>query len=156
MRCGCCGKELGDFILDYGFQLPDAIWDLSPKEREKRAKYDSDLAQLDHRYFLRGILQLPIISTNEQFRWGIWVEVGQNKFMSYVKNYSDDNSHEAPFDGIIANQLRGYSNTIGVYVKVQLGDRSSRPRFLVVGNKNLLAIDQNEGVTLGRIHEFTN
>ena len=154
MKCGCCGKDLGEITMDKGYQMPDEIWGLSETEREERAQIDSDLGRLDERYFMRGVAYLPILETDEFFGWGIWVEVPQKKFFDYVDKYNEDNSGTLGFIGLVANQIPSYDNTLGLEVTVQLGSDTQRPTFLFMDKDHLLFSEQSRGVSIERVHGF--
>ena len=154
MKCGCCGKEVGDFFYDKGYQMPDEIWDLSSDDREARTKIDDDLCRLDNRYFLRGVANLAVKGTNKEFGWGIWVEVPQEKFFEYIENYNSDNSAVASFSGTVANNLPFHPKTMGIAAEVQLGNETQRPTFKIVEPSHLLTQEQINGITLERVHEF--
>lgn len=154
MKCGCCGKELGEFTFDKAYQMPDEIWNLNEDERSERAKIKPDLCRLDNRYFLRGVAYLPVMGTDKDFGWGIWAEISEEKFFEYVKNYSEDNSGVQPYLGKVANSLPYYPETLGIVLHVQLGDETQRPAFIISEPGHLLTKEQLSGIALERVHEF--
>ncbi|GAA3961354.1 DUF2199 domain-containing protein [Allohahella marinimesophila] len=154
MNCSCCGKDINTFILDRAYQMPDAIWRISPAERMARAQIDADLCKLDDRYFLRGVLRIAIEGSDRFFEWGVWVEVPGEDFFAYVRAYERDNSRKQPFLGILANEMAGYTGTRGLAVTVQLGTATQRPAITVADTEHSLGQDQRQGYALERVHEF--
>ena len=154
MNCSCCGKDITTFVLDRAYQMPDAIWRISPAERLARAQIDADLCKLDDRYFLRGIIRIAIQGSDKSFEWGVWAEVQGEDFFSYVRTYERDNSRRKPFLGILANEMAGYSKTRGLPLSIQLGTATQRPTLTVGSSGHPLGQDQHEGYPLERVHEF--
>ncbi|RDX38949.1 DUF2199 domain-containing protein [Vibrio campbellii] len=154
MKCGCCGKEIGDFVFDKSYQMPDEIWELSDEIRDERAKIHSDLCRLDSRYFIRGVLYLPVHAVKKCFGWGVWVEVSQGDFFNYFEKFDLDNSNESPFSGAVANSLPSYPETRGMKVQVRLGDSTQRPTFQGMEKGHLLTKEQENGISIERVHVF--
>jgi hypothetical protein len=154
MKCGCCGKDISDFVFDKSFQMPDEIWELSDEVRQSRAQTHSDLCRLDSRYFVRGIVYLNVHTTEKYFGWGIWVEVSQGDFFNYFEKFDSDNSNEPSFSGSIANSLPNYPETRGLEVQVKLGDETQRPMFQLIEKGHLLTKEQENGISLERVHQF--
>ena len=153
MKCSCCGKQLGDFVLDKAFTMPDDIWNLN-EEDAADVQVHSDLCRLGERYFIRGVAFLPVQDSEESFGWGLWVEVEKQYFMTYSDHYDKDNSDVPAFSGVIANHIPYYPETIGVEVMVQLGTETQRPTFEISSADHPLYNEQAEGVPIQRLHEF--
>ena len=64
--------------MDVGFDKPDAYFAVPAADREERCRLDDDLADIDgETFFVRGVLQIPVIGEAQSFGWGIWARVGQ-------------------------------------------------------------------------------
>lgn len=71
MKCPCCDKEVELHQMDVAFCLPDAIFTLPEEQRASRAKTHSDLCSLDDaRYFIRGIVYVPVQQLGTNFVLG--------------------------------------------------------------------------------------
>ena len=156
MKCGCCGKDIGEIAFDKSYKMPDEIWDLSKTEKEERAQIDSDFCRLDDRYFIRGVAYLPISETDKSYGWGIWAEVPQEHFFEYVKCYEEDNSAKPNFSGLVANKIPSYENTIGLELLVRLGDETQRPEFYFTNPAHLLTKEQTNGISIEKVHSFSS
>lgn len=154
MKCECCGVDIGEISFDKSFKMPDEIWALSPTEREARAKIDSDLCQLDDRFFIRGVAYIPVKKTDKYYGWGIWAEIPEDNFFEYVANYDLDNSSCARFLGTVANQISCYDNTLNLKLEVQLGNETQRPTLFFIDPKHPLSTEQESGITLEKVHSF--
>jgi len=156
MKCGCCGKEIGEIAFDKSFKLPDDIWNLTEEEKLAKAKVSSDLCSLDERYFLRGVAYIPVNGLTQAFGWGIWAEVSPEQFFEYAKSYEEDNSDKRPFPGKAANHISPYENTVGLDLQVQLGSTTQRPTFIFTDNKHPLTCEQANGISLEKVQSFNN
>ena len=154
MKCGCCGKEAGDFTFDKTYQMPDVIWNLDEAVRAERAAIHGDFCRLNDDYVLRGMVYLPLIGADRCFGWGLWAEVGKEEFFNYFENYENDNSSSSPFVGRMANSIPFYSETNGIALNIKLGDETLRPIFYGTEQGHLLFKEQNSDVNLERVHDF--
>jgi len=81
LTCSQCGKvhPLADSELAIG--LPDAIFALSKEERSGRCQIHTDVCVLDgERFFLRGLLPLPVHGRAQAYRVGVWAEISIEVF----------------------------------------------------------------------------
>ncbi|MPL73109.1 hypothetical protein SDC9_18902 [bioreactor metagenome] len=152
-KCMVCGTWHDQLMLDIGYQLPDCVWALPEEERAARAKFNSDLCSFEGRYFLRGILYVPIPEISEQFGWGVWAEVDEAVFDRYLELFDRDGSQETPGHGELANKLPGYPESLGRKLTVHFGPPDKRP-CLVMADKETgtLAEDQRQGISYARYH----
>ena len=156
MKCTCCGKELGEFTTDISYQLPDAVWRIPEEERDKRAKFNSDLCSLGDRFYIRGIAYIPINGTKEEFGWGFWAEVTEEGFRRYLSIYEIDGSEEEPILGTLANTPPGYPSVESQQVQIFFGPASDRPRFMFKESAHPLFREQVHGISIERVHELNN
>ncbi|MBK7616645.1 MAG: DUF2199 domain-containing protein [Burkholderiales bacterium] len=112
--CATCGKEHSGLPQDYSFGLPDEVYELDFISRYLRVRSNSDLCTLDDsRFFIRGVIPLPFQDSDEEYCWGVWVEVAAKDHDKYVRGYADDLSAEPSFPGTLANSIPGYHETLG-------------------------------------------
>jgi len=156
LKCGCCGKDIGDISFDKSYKMPDEVWALSEAEKNDRTQIDSDLCRLDERYFLRGVAYIPVINSEKSYGWGVWVEVSEQNFFEYVDNYENDNSSRPSFPGVVANKIPSYENTLSLTVQVQLGNETQRPTFTFIDKEHLLTQEQVNGISIEKVHSFSN
>ena len=154
--CPQCGKTHEGLPTDWGFKKPDEIHALTYLEQYQSVRINDDLATLkESRHFLRGVLELTFTHQDGYFGWGIWVEVSKKHHDLYVKNFYNEASNVPRFKGSIANELSGYSSTVGLEVEVQLGNTKQRPTFfLLAKSSHLLAQDQRQGIGSSRHHQL--
>jgi len=156
IRCATC-DELHDLSeMQLGYSRPDAWYAVHPEEREERWRADADLAVLEgERFFVRGVLLIPVRGEKQPYAWGTWAAVDEADFRRYRALYDDPDAHrEPPFAGRIANQLPGYPQTLGLPVTIRLGGGSDRPSLTVDDADHPLAVEQRDGVYLERVLEM--
>jgi hypothetical protein len=120
-RCGAEGP-----LLDFGFQAPDCVWALPPAQRSPRN--NKNFAELDDRRFVRGLLPIRLTS-GEEFRVGVWLEVGRDIFDDIFESWDDTVRYpQLKFVATIANAAPPWREKIlGVEVHVGVRDQNSRP-----------------------------
>lgn len=153
--CRTCGKSHEGLPRDQGWQLPDDVWAIPEDERSAKAKFNSDLCQFGDRFFLRGLLPVPMLGTNDYFGWGIWVEVEQGVFDEYLSLYDKDGSSSPRHEGNLANVPPPYPDAHKAAVLIQFGPASERPKIYFPENCLLLfAKEQREGIDHARFHQI--
>ena len=162
MRCATCGSEHDWAELQPSFLHPDAYLEVPEEEREHRTISGSDdcrvrdAADTERRYFLRGLLPIPIRGEPAPCSWGIWVEVTLPTF-ERVRELWDapDQAAEPPFQATLANSVRGYPSTLGLAGTLQLTGPTTAPRFAFAPSvDHPLATEQREGVFAERVLEW--
>jgi hypothetical protein len=153
--CQCCGKQFNTLPLDFACKAPDHWFDIPEAERDNRTKLDSDLCAIDETYFfVRGCLELPVIDTDELFVWGVWVSVSKpslDRIFEFWNGQAAEN--EPPLFGWLCNHLRPYPSTMLLKTNVHL--RSGiRPLIKLEPTDHPLAVEQRQGITLGRVEEL--
>ena len=67
--------------MDWAFDSPIYWEQIAESERPKRGFLNSDFCTIDERdFFVRGVLAIPIIGTEESFMWGVWVTLSKPHF----------------------------------------------------------------------------
>jgi hypothetical protein len=156
IRCATC-NELHDLTdMQIGYKRPDAWFAVPPDEREARWEIDADLAALDgERFFIRGVLPIPVHGEPQGYAWGVWAAVGEADYRRYEVLFDDPAPDgEPPFAGRIANQIPGYPQTLGVPITIHLEQGNARPSFMVDDAAHPLAVEQRGGVYLERVLEM--
>jgi hypothetical protein len=158
--CSFCGEHHDEQMLDIRLQFPDPVFELAEEERASRADFGDDAGVLDPdssspRFFVRGLLQLPILGLNDFFAYGAWVELDERSFGRIGDLWWDSHgSDEPPFLGRLANELEPYVATAGLDCQLQLRDVKRVPSITVRPADHPLSADQVSGITLQRVHEL--
>ena len=129
--CAQCGTAHEGYPTDRGYTLPDDVWAIPESERETRAKSTTDLCEMDGRYFIRGILLIPLVQREDDFAWGIWAELEHSDFERYLEIYDSDASDEPPMGGTLANAIPGFQDAANERVLIKFGRSGDRPEFVL-------------------------
>jgi hypothetical protein len=154
--CSTCGKEHQGLPTDWGFKLPDGIFELSYLEKYRRTRANSDLCALDeNRFFIRGLVSLPFTYQEGAFSWGVWVEVDRTTHDFYLDHFNDDFARGSRAQGRLANTIPGFPELVNEPLEIEFQDPDSRPAFSFLSSAgHRLAKDQRDGVDFARHHEF--
>ena len=154
--CETCGQQHSGLPIDYSFGLPDEVFELEYLARYNRSRSNNDLCTLDEaKYFVRGVIPIPFQDSDEEYCWGVWVQVSREDHDKYVRGYDDDLSAEPSFPGTLANDISGHGGTLGLPVIARFGAPGKRPNyFLESSSAHPLARDQHQGINATRHHEM--
>jgi hypothetical protein len=136
--------------LSFAADFPDKYVKLAENERGSRALIGSDQCIIDSQwFFLRGILEIPIIGNDESFLWGLWVSVLEGVFneISECWELEGREKDHGPYNGRLANSLPVYPETLDIEINVNLQPVSVRPLFVIEDAHHPMAMQQQSGVT---------
>jgi hypothetical protein len=156
MRCPQCGEEHDVGEMELGFGAPDAYFKVPEAEREARVDLTSETCSIDgERFFIRGVLEIPVRGREEGFGLGLWAQTSRDNFDRYVRLSSDEEQgEEPPFVGAIANDIAGQPSLLGLPVTVQMESAVQRPSLWVADPTHPLAADQRTGIEESRALEL--
>lgn len=105
------------------------------------------------RFFLHGLVLIPVLDADRHFEWGVWVEVDENDFLSRCARWSArGREHDAPVRARLAVRLPGYDgSTIGIPGLLQDRELGLRPLFTLTDAGHPLAREQQRGITTARV-----
>jgi len=149
-KCRTCGQSHAGLPLSFGADFPDEYANLKQEERDARAVVGSDQCIIDAaHFFLRGLLEIPVIGNNEPFLWGLWASVREEVFdeISECWELQGREKSHGPFKGRLANSLSIYPETLNLKLKVILQPVGARPLFIVEDAGHPLHLQQKSGIT---------
>ena len=158
--CEVCGQSHTGDVRDIRMELPEPIFHLDEEERELRARVGDDSAVLtqpegDDRYFVRGLLELPIEGGDGYFGYGSWIEVSREDFATLGELWDDDEGwRSGPFPGTLANELAPWFATVGLPLKIRLRDVQLLPLVELEDANHELVRAQRRGISRHRAHEL--
>jgi hypothetical protein len=155
--CDACGLDHDGELFELGYFRPDVIVGMDAEARAARARESNDICRLDEsRFFLRGVLPLPIHGRDDGYMLGVWVEVSAASFARIHALWTDaDQANEPAFAATLANDVRHHPGSLGQAVTVRLTGPTTRPSVFVVDPAHPLAIEQRDGVSFHRASEYT-
>jgi hypothetical protein len=152
--CSVCGEHHDQRLLDIRLALPHAIHLLDADARTRRAWLADDFAVLDdERFFVRGLLELPIPGIDDRFAYGSWVEVSMRDFQELMRHWHDDEQFDA-VDCAIANELEPYRDTLGLRGRLRATSPDKLPAIELADAPHDLVDAQRRGISVGRSDEL--
>lgn len=154
-RCAVCG-QLHDGLPDVGVDRPDHWWGIPEEERSRRVRLTSDTCVIDDEdYFIRGVILLPIHDFPQPFGLGVWVSQKQENFDAYLHNF--DSADIGPFFGWLCTRIHYYAaDTSLLKTMAHFRGGNLRPTIELEPTDHPLAVDQREGITLGKAWEIVH
>ncbi len=151
--CSTCHQYHEELPMDVGYDFP-AFYD--PKDKESAKTLTSDTFILNNEsFFVRGVLELPIIDSDKVFNYGVWVSLSDENFKRYPEvDGTDLGLQDPPHFGWFANSIRGYPETLNLKTHVHFQVKEFRPKIELEHTDHLLSIEQHHGITIQRVHEI--
>ncbi|MFI8943146.1 DUF2199 domain-containing protein [Streptomyces syringium] len=153
--CSCCGAQHPAFPLNYSATAP-YVWDESFSGRSDcLLSSDQCVIQAQH-YFVKGLIEIPVIGSDDVFSWAVWVSLSRESFARAVDR-SDTPGREAeePYFGWLSTDLCLYSpTTINLKTRVHARPVGQRPLIELEPTDHPLAVEQRTGITVDRVHEI--
>ena len=152
--CSVCGEYHAEELRDIRMGLPGAIFALSDEECAERTWLADDFAVLDdERFFVRGLLELPVRDDGGRFGYGTWVEVPIRTFKKLMKRWDDPQQFE-PAWCLLANDLPPYDDTVRLHATLQPVAAARLPLVELDDAEHRLVDEQRDGITAERSREL--
>jgi hypothetical protein len=153
-RCTTCG-ELHNDLPDVGADKPDQWWGVPEEERDERIKLTPDTCIIDDNYFIRGVIEIPLLNSDERFGFGVWVSQKKENFRTYLNNRNS--SEIGPFFGWLCTHLAYYEeDTFFLKTKAHFRGNGLRPYIELEPTEHPLAVAQRQGISLDTAWEIVH
>jgi hypothetical protein len=142
----------------FGPSAPDLYVSIPEGERAERCLLASELCVVDgeHR-FIRGCLDIPIIATQDVFRWLVWVSLSDKNFERTVELWEiPGRESEPPYFGWLSTSLPHCPETLNLKTHVQTRAVGERPDIVLEPNGHPLALEQSRGISLTRARSLAS
>lgn len=151
------GNHLDELPMIYGSDAPFIVFSIPDEEREERVQLTDDVCIVDDQYFyIRGNIYIRVAGTLDVFSWNVWVSLTQDNFDFVVSHWDDpEREHKLqPMFGWLATSIPLYPETLGLKLKIHTQSIGLRPSIELEPTSHLLSVEQQEGITMERIHQF--
>jgi hypothetical protein len=157
--CAVCGETHAGETRDIRMGLPQPIFLLDEDERLERAYVEDDFAVLHadrgDRYFVRALLELPIVEEEGYFGYSSWIEVSSADVAALGELWDDEEGwRSGPFAGTLANELSPYAFTEGLPLRIRLREVNLLPLAELEDGDHELVRAQRHGISSHRAHEL--
>ena len=153
-QCRTCGKWHEGLPRDYAYDAP-YYWSESLKA-DPTCFLNSDLCVIKNNdYFVRGLIEIPVIGRQHSFRWGVWVSLHKRNFDKMVDLWSDPKLlDEPPYFGWLSNSIDLYPETLNLKTNVHSRAINERPIVVLQETDHPLAVEQRHGIAPERVREI--
>jgi hypothetical protein len=136
----------------YEFEAPDVWAVMPPVWRESRGELNGELCKSDDKYFIKGNLWIPVIESEQEFNWTVWVEINQNDYERSIELWETAGRElEPPYPGKLANELPGYEHSKGLPLQVVTMGVGERPSFILDEGDHQLINDHRNGIYFDQV-----
>jgi hypothetical protein len=141
--------------LSWVFEAPDLWRNLSP-DQELQSELNPDQCVISSGFFfVRGVVEIPVLDGNEGFSWCLWVSLSEQNFLRAGEVWDDlKRINEPPYFGWLCNSIPGYSDTLNLKTMVHTRKIGLRPLIELEPTDHALALEQRDGITLARVREI--
>jgi len=155
--CPFCGKKHTG-LFDLACDGPD-FWKGPDEKSPNSAVLSSNHVLTEdfcvlhgEHFFVRCVLQLPIIGSDEFFGYGVWSTVSKKNFDICLDTFDEGRQGRlGPWFGWLSNRLKGYPNTINLKCQLHPRDGRQRPYVELEPTEHPLAVEQQHGITFDRV-----
>jgi hypothetical protein len=107
-------------------------------------------------YFVRGVLTIPVVDDEDDFRYGVWSSLSERSYQRVVELWDDAaaRADEPPYFGWFSNALPGYPETVNLPLDVVTQPGDLRPELVLHEGDHPLIREQREGITMARVREI--
>ncbi|MGQ4398830.1 DUF2199 domain-containing protein [Streptomyces hayashii] len=113
---------------------------------------DQCVIQAQH-YFVKGLVEIPVIGSDEVFSWAAWVSLSRDNFSRSADLWDTAGREtEEPYFGWLSTDLFVYSpSTINLKTLVHTRPIGQRPFIDLEPTDHPLAVEQRTGITMERV-----
>lgn len=166
-KCGSCDEWHHGPCLDFTYDSPHYWSDEYENSRLKQpsisesgndsGKYflDEELCQIGSDYFVRGLIRLPIVGTDQHLVWGVWGSVSRENFRLLLENERSSKPGKLPeMFSWLSTQIPEYPDTLRVKMYAHFGKPGERPTFEIEPTEHLLSKEYHEGILPDRVKQI--
>jgi len=140
--------------MDYGYDAP-FYWSEALKA-DPHSYLSADFCMIEKRdYFVRGLLEVPVLDSVRPFRWGVWVSLSKPNFDKMVSLWHDPKLVEEPsYFGWLSSSIEMYPPTLNLKTSAHSTSVHERPQVILEQSDHPLAVEQSKGISVNRVREI--
>jgi hypothetical protein len=154
-KCGSC-DEWHEGMAHLSARAPLHYYSIPDDERQLRVDLNTDFCVIDDEFFfVRGLIEIPVIGLDEPFAWGVWASLSKANFKLYLDHFDDQKRDElGPFFGWLSAALAPYPDTENLKTDVHPRKPDLRPLIKLEPTDHPLAVEQRRGITQERLAQI--
>ncbi|MFI7357859.1 DUF2199 domain-containing protein [Streptomyces avidinii] len=141
--------------MNYAAEAP-AVWDPAFADADD-CMLSSDQCVIRARYyFVKGLVEIPVIGSDEMFSWAVWVSLSRENFSRAVELWNTPGREfEEPYFGRLTTDLLAYTpTTLNLKTNLHTRPLGERPFVELEPTDHPLAVEQRTGITRDRVREI--
>ncbi|GGZ07971.1 DUF2199 domain-containing protein [Streptomyces avidinii] len=141
--------------MNYAAEAP-AVWDPAFADADD-CLLSSDQCVIRARYyFVKGLVEIPVIGSDEMFSWAVWVSLSRENFSRAVDLWdTPGREFEEPYFGRLTTDLLAYTpTTLNLKTNLHTRPLGERPFVELEPTDHPLAVEQRTGITRDRVREI--
>ncbi|WP_433543727.1 DUF2199 domain-containing protein (plasmid) [Streptomyces sp. CA-294286] len=153
--CSGCGAHHPELPMNYAAEAP-AAWDPAFADADDCLLSSDQCVIRAQHYFVKGLIEIPVIGSDEVFSWAVWVSLSRENFSRAADMWNTTGREaEAPYFGWLTTDLSAYSPTT-LHLKTHVHTRpvGERPLVELEPTDHPLAVEQRTGITRHRVREI--
>lgn len=109
--CSCCGSHHAELPLNHSAEAP-AVWDPAFAEADDCLLSSDQCVIKAQHYFVKGLIEIPVIGSDEVFSWAVWVSLSRENFSRAADVWdTPGRESEPPYFGWLTTELSAYPST---------------------------------------------
>jgi len=156
--CTSCGETHDGVSYGFGVAAPLPYERLSWLERRGTKLGEETCVLRGDRYFVRGLVEIPVKRRKTPFIWNLWSAVAPEGFQTMLEHWiSDARVSDPPYAGSLANDLSAvYPSTLNLKLQIRSRPVGQRPAFELEDADHPLVVEQRNGITTDRVKEINS
>jgi len=154
-KCSCCGG-VHEGSPSFAFSAPSSYLQQSDDVKENGG-LETDLCYYSdedgEHYFIRTVLEIPILGASEPFLWGVWASLSKENFQHYYE-YWDTPIIGHEYFGWLCNYLPHYESTYVLAADVVTRENGDRPFLRLHEVDHELFHDLQHGISIEKAQKI--
>lgn len=154
-QCNGCGEWHEDLPFSYHAPAPQ-FWSDERFDEDGCELGDEQCVIGGDSFFVRALIQIPVVDGDENFEWGVWVSLSESNFDLVSETWDTEGREEMdPMFGWLSTELPVYDpSTLDLKTMLHTQPVGLRPLVELEPTDHPLAVEQRDGITVARVQEL--
>lgn len=156
-KCTSCEEWHRGPCLDIGYSAPH-YWSKQYQDGQKDSGtfLTKDYCAIENRdFFVRGLIEIPILGTDQTFCWGVWGSLSKENF-EMLLNMDEDPGRAGlqPMFSWLSTRIPEYPETLSMKMYAHIQEPRLRPKFELESTDHPLSQEYHKGLSPERIKQI--